>query len=323
MNKGINLGSLGVIAGGESIQPGQIALANEAAFNQSFLSQPMTDYAVGWKSKDEWLEKLLDFICPGVKTAHRFEYKVANNADEFAMVANDGDVRALFGEFKMVKTIGDIVNAKTFSKGLSTVIEKDTELPGEVEDKVAWLKKMCLKAELYRAVTLLESIATNTAKTWNADAQPDMDMLKAIDAFGDVVGIDANRCLMGTSAWVKRIGAYAAKAKSNFVPPATMNELAGFLGLDEVMGSKVRYTSGQGKNKIVSASKVLFFQGEAGASKDDPSTLKRFWTPEPTGGEWSVYVDEITNPKLKKITVAHTSNIVTTCSKGVQMLTIS
>lgn len=323
MSKGYNLASLGIMEAGSVIGPGQVALANEGAFGKSFFSQPMTNYAIGWKTEDKKLENLLEFIAPGVRTARRFEYKKANNADEFALIADGSDVRALFGEFKMVQTIGDIVNAKTVSKGLTTVIEKDNEQPHDVKDKIKWLKKLLIKAEIYRAMTLLAAAATNTAKTWNKDARPDMDLMAAIDAFGDKVGVDANRILMGTSAWMKRIGAYQAGARSNFVPPATLKDLADFLNVDEIFKSSQRYTSGDDRAKLVAANKVFIFAGERGASLDDFSTIKRFWSPDEGGGEYAVFIDDQTSAKLKKVTVCHTSQIATTCATGVQSLTIS
>lgn len=319
--RSFSLSPLGILAGAPQV--GKVTLANENAMAASFLSQPLTDYATGWKSQDGKLEALLDFLAPGVRVAPRFEYKVANNNDEFAMIADDKDVRALFGEYALVKTIGDTVQSKTVSKGLTTVLEKDTEMPGDREAKVAWLKRMLLKAECFRAFTLLNAAATNTAKTWNNTATPDVDLMAAVTAFGDAVGVDANRILFGSTAWQKRFSAYAAKAASNMVPPSTVQGLADLLAVDGCLVSSERYTSGNGKAKLVSAATVLVFAGQANASQDDFSTVKRFWTPKAGGSEYVTYVDETTNPELVKITVAHRSQIATTCSTGVQKLTIS
>lgn len=318
--KGYDLGFLGICPAGQG-GVGKVALANEAALNASFLSEPLSDYATGWRSDEGQLEAELDFLAPAVKVARKFEYFKGNNKDVFAMIADGGDVRALFGEFEQVKTIGETVDSHTVSKGLTTVIEKDSEMPGDREAKVAWLKKLLLRAEIYRAFVLLNTAATNTAKTWNGSATPDLDVLKAITDFGDVVGIDANRVLMGATAWQKRIGAYQAQDTKNFVPPATVDGLAAFLAADVMIG-KSRYTNGSGKSRITSANTVLVFQGEKNASKDDPSTIKRFWTPENGSKEYGVYIDE-TNAKLVRITVAHQSQIVLTYGEGVQKLTIS
>lgn len=324
MNK-YSLESLGIVESGK-LAPGRVALANEHAFNAAFLSRPLTDYAIGWKTEDNKLEELLEFIAPGVRVPRKFEYRVGNNADAFAAVADGSDVRSLYGEYKLVKTTAGTTNGKTVSKGFSTVLERDEEreVPNAREGKVAWLKRMLLRAEVIRAVSLLNTAATNSAKTWTGSngSLPDTDLMAAIDAFGDAVGIDANRVLLGSSAWTKRIGAYASKEAKNFVPPATLQGLADFLGVEKVVKSSERYTTGSGKAKLVTADCAFVFMGMAGATSEDPSTLKRFWTPK-EGGEWVVYVDEKYSDELIKITVAHTSQIALTCSTGVQKLTIS
>ena len=324
MNK-YSLASLGIVESGK-LAPGRIALANEGAFNAAFLSQPLTDYAIGWKTEDNKLEELLEFIAPGVRVPRKFEYRVGNNADAFAAVADGSDVRSLYGEYKLVKTAAGNTNGKTVSKGFSTLLERDEEreVPNAREGKVAWLKRMLLRAEVIRAVSLLNTAATNSAKTWTGSngTLPDTDLMAAIDAFGDAVGIDANRVLLGSSAWTKRIGAYASKEAKNFIPPATLQGLADFLGVEKVIKSSERYTTGSGKAKLVTANCAFIFMGMAGATSEDPSTLKRFWTPK-EGGEWVVYVDEKYSDELIKITVAHTSQIALTCSTGVQKLTIS
>ena len=320
-----SLESLGIVESGK-LAPGRVALANEGAFNAAFLSQPLTDYAIGWKTEDNKLEELLEFLAPGVRVPRKFEYHVGNNADAFAAVADGSDVRSLYGEYKLVKTTDDTANGKTVSKGFSTVLERDEErdVPNAREGKVAWLKRMLLRAEVIRAMALLNTAATNSAKTWTGSngTLPDTDLMAAVDAFGDAVGIDANRVLLGSSAWTKRIGAYASKEAKNFIPPATLQGLADFLGVEKIFKSSERYTTGTGKSKLVTADCAFIFMGMAGATSEDPSTLKRFWTPK-EGGEWVVYVDEKYSDELIKITVAHTSQIALTCSTGVQKLTIS
>ena len=320
MSKIYDLSSLGIAPAGRG-GVGVVSLANEDAMDASFLSEPLSDYATGWKSEDGLLEKELDFMAPGVKVPRKFEYFKGNNADQFAMLADGSDVRSLYGEFSMVKTIDDTVDCHTVSKGFMTILDKDSEMPGDREEKVRWLKRLLMKAEIFRAWGLLNTASTNTAKTWGSSSTPDKDIMDAMVAFGDVVGIDANRILFGSTAWIKRFGAYQAQDTKNFVPPATAEGLGALLSAD-VFVSKSRYTSGTGKARIVSANTVLLFQGEKNASKDDASTCKRFWTPENGNNEYAVYVDE-RHPKLVRITVAHQSQIVATYGNGVQKLTIS
>ncbi|MBQ6103010.1 MAG: hypothetical protein IJL06_04995 [Kiritimatiellae bacterium] len=309
--------------------PGQVGLANEAAFDAAFLSQPLTQFAVGTggNKREEALQKLLDFIAPSVKVPRRFEYRVANDKADFAVEEADGDVRALYGEFKRVMAHGEVVNSKTLSKGLETVLDKDAiaEVPGLEEQKVRWLKCMLLRAEVIRAFTLLAGAATNAAKTWSAAAgDPDNDALAAVLAGGTAKGLDPNRALYGITAWQKRLLSLGAKnTAAGFAGfGMTPDGLANWLGIDAAMVSRERYQTGSGKAQLTTAGTVLFFNAQDGASPEDPSNIKRFESPEDGGGYWAVYRREITS-KLVGITVAHKSKIALTSSTGIQKLTIS
>jgi len=323
MNKGYNLGQFGIIDASAPLTVGRVGLANEGAFADTFLSQPLTQYAVNASEATKDLEALLDFIAPKVRVSRRFEYRKADGGDQLAMFADNADVRALYGEFATVKTIGDIVQAKTVSKGLSTVIEKDTELAGDLEAKVTWLKRMLIKTEIYRAYTLLASTAgTTVSKTWGNAAAPVADILAQLDAVGDAHGVNANRVLFGATAWQKYVGSVLSHAAGTIVP-VDLKGLAAILGIDECRVSTERYTSGSGKSKVCTTDNVIVFCGQKMPSTEDPSTMKQFWSPVAGGGEWAVYVDEVTNPALKKITVCHNSQVAVTASGAAKKLAIA
>ena len=67
---------------------------------------------------------------------------------------------------------------------------------------------------------------------------------------------------------------------------------------------------------------MLAFNAYAGATPEDPSNIKRFWSPEFGGDEWAVWVQDKSS-HLKWITVSHKSNIILTSSLGVQKLTVT
>src|SRR5688572_4255776 len=56
--------------------PGVVCLANEARFTSSFASEPLTAFTVGWTDANN-IEKTLDFLCPPIQVARRFEFKKA------------------------------------------------------------------------------------------------------------------------------------------------------------------------------------------------------------------------------------------------------
>lgn len=306
---------------------GQIALANEASFNAQFLSEPLTQYAVGWTSDNRALEKLLDFVAPQVPVSRKFQYKTANNAKEFLALEESEDIRAMGGEFKRIEARGDIVNARTYSKGLATLIDLDEEdaEEGLEERKVAWLRKILLRMEIRRAITLLSTSATNANKTWGGGGgtDPDMDLTEMLLAGGDSSGIDPNRILMGKAAWQKRVRALRGMDNAGGFASAAMTPeaLAGFLAADEVMVNKERFQSGSSKANLAGSNIVLGFMAEAGQSKDDPSNIKRFVSSQ-DGGPFRVYRQELTS-HLILISVSHYSNIVLTSNLGLRKLTIS
>lgn len=320
-----NLATIGISDGSAGI--GRAVLANEAAFNATFFSKPLTDFAVGFKSDEKKVDDLLAFLAPKVRTTRKFQYKVADNADAFAVVSDDSDARALGGQFKTVATTGNIVDSHTVSKGLSTVVDRDDleENPNALEEKVAWLMLLLKRADALRAWTLLANGATNTAKTWSAEeGTPDQDLLEKIDAAGDSLGFNPNRILFGSTAWQKRLLCLGSKNTAGGFAGYSLSPdaLAQFLAVDKVMVSSERYTSGTGKAKIVGAAIALMFTGSDSASTEDPSNAKTFWSPVMGGGEYAVFKDE-TQAEFVKVTVMHKSQIVLTNTLGMQKLTIS
>lgn len=326
---GFNLAQLGIVGDSDKAAPGQVALANESSFNNSFLSSPLTAYAVGWQSDRRALETLLDFLAPPVQTARRFEYKVANNTQAFAAEEKERDVRALYGEFAQIKPAGENISSKTLSKGLSILLELDeiSENPGLEEVATASLLRMLYRAEILRAVALLSSVAINVSKTWGTGTtvDPDMDLLGVLTAMGDDGGLNPNRICFGQTAWQNRVRALRANNTPGGFANASMTpqNLADFLAVDDVAVCRERYATGSGKSGLVTNNLVFLFNAQNGASKDDPSNIKRFWSPEDGGGGMFKVFAQDTSSHLRRITVSHRSNIVITSNLGIGKITVA
>src|SRR4051794_31861009 len=195
-------------------QPGHIYLANEARFTTAFFSEPLTQYATGWKDPND-LEALLDFIAPSVQVGRRFEYKQAVNAEAF--LTDTDDARAIESDFKRVEYKGSSVNDKTTNRGLTIRLDLDAiSVANYRELYTARLLQRLLRSELRRAVDTLVSGATNVAKTWDNSAgkDPDQDVLTEMIAAVNASGVPANRVLFGHSAWNKRLIAHRAQASA-------------------------------------------------------------------------------------------------------------
>ncbi|OYV49064.1 MAG: hypothetical protein B7X06_00040 [Verrucomicrobia bacterium 21-51-4] len=302
----------------------KITAANESRFSAAHYSEPLTAFTAGWKDNDE-LAKLLDFLAPTVEVGRRFEFKKANNAECF--LSEDDDVRAIGAAFKRVEYSGESVNEKTLNKGLTIRVDHD-DIVGDSwrERYVHMLLQRLYRNEVRRAVDALVALdTTSTAKIWAGAtaSNPEGDVLEAILAAGDAMGVEPNRALFGRGAWQLRHQLYANGQTASAFAGLGMNpmQLASTLGLDDVRVSKERYQqSGQtGKTRLMS-DKVILFHARNVLDKDDPSNLKRFVTPT-EGGLFRVYLDE--QCKYTDITVEHYSNIVTTSTLGVKCLNVS
>lgn len=295
-------------------RPGEIYLANEARFTASNFSQALTAYSTGWKDTND-IQATLDFIAPPVPVNRRFEFKKATNTEEF--LSETDDVRAIGSPFKRVEFTGATTNEKTYNKGLTIRIDKDDMLDGDEERATMRLKTRLLRNELRRAMTLLLAIDNSgTAYVWGASGTPDNDVLARIDAAGDASGINPNRVIFGTAAWLLRQSSYAAQDKAGAFAGlnATLAEVATRLGLSG--GGRIsteRYqSSSSAKSKVIGSYFVVFY-GEDGVGKDDPTNMKRFLTPVGDGG-LRVYREE--HDKWIDISVEHYSNVVVTSTVG-------
>jgi len=307
------------------IAPGQLCLANESRFNATFFSEPLTAYATGWREPND-LEALLDFIAPPVQVGRRFEYKKGDNSESFLI--DTDDVRAIGADFKRVEFKGSSQNDKTLNRGLTLRIDLDMagEMPNWRELHTARLVQRVLRSELKRALDLIITNAANTAKTWDTTAgkDPDQDILNELIAGVDAAGVRPNRILFGEIAWHKRLLAHRAQASAGGYASAglTPGELAGFLGVEGVRVSRERYQSAvAAKTKIV-PDVVVMFTGQDGATPEDPTNAKRFWSAVEGGGKFRVYEQAI-SAKVIDLTVEHYSNTLITSSAGLRKLTIT
>lgn len=322
-NMKINLGLLGIAPAAD--RNGRIGLANEAAFADSFLSQPLTEYIVGWLPSQQELLDTLEFVAPEVRAARRFEFRVRNKKGDFLAAENDEDVRALYSEFKRISQTGEIVNSKTLHKGLSRLIDGDEvrDDPMIEESAVAQLTCALLRAEILRGIIVLDGAATSEGKTWSTGADADLDLLEMLTAGGDAAGIDPNRLLFGRSAWQNRVKGLRALETAGGFASAGLSpaDLAAWLGIDGAKISKERYQAGSGKAALVTNNIILGYNAHSGAGRDDPSNIKRFVTLS-EGGQFRVHRREL-GSGLIEITVSHYSNIVLTSSQGIRKLVIA
>lgn len=330
MNFKYSLAPLNIVPDAKSINPGQVALANSELMSDTTFSEPLTSYAVGWRTDDGYLESLLETVAPKVMVSDMFQYFVDDNPAAFAAIEDGSDIRALEGEFKLVTSHGTRVTETTLSKGLTTLIDR-TMLksdPNLINKKVAWLKRILMRAEILRSVKALNAAATNTAVTWggNGGTQPDMDLSAMIQAGGDSAGFDPNRIVMPASVWRQRALAYGSVNTAGAFAgySQTPETLADWLAIDRVYVSRERYGNGvaTAKKPILGTNVALAFNAMDGASVQDPSNIKRFCSPEFGGQDWGVWINDKSS-HLIWITVSHRSIIAITSNLGIRKLTVT
>ena len=126
------------------------------------------------------------------------------------------------------------------------------------------------------------------------------------------------------TAWNKRVLAFRSQNVAGAYASAqlTPEQLAGLLSVEKVWISKERYQSGTTTKSKVLGDVVIGFYGEDGAQLEDPTNLKRFWTPVQGGGKMRVYVQQV-SAKLVDVSVEHYSNVVSPTNLGMFILSIS
>ena len=315
---------------GERFDPGKhqagIYLANEDLLAQTHFQEGITDYLVGWNESQD-IDATIDAIAPPVQVGRRFEFHKSDDSEAF--LSEDDDIRAINAEFKRVDYKGDVETSRTLNKGLTERIDKDRISGNTTVDQMAERSSTRLlsrlsRNEARRCMTTLLSLDSGTAKTWGSTQDPDGDMHSLLESAADEAGIYPNTVKIGSSAWSKRFLGYRAQDNagaysSSMLTPA---QLADLLGVDSVQIVKERYSTKKGgtKAKLLGDYVVAAFV-EPTPGMDDPSNLKRFWSPTDQGGRYAVYVEE--HPKFIDVTVEHYSVLIATTTVGAKRYNIS
>lgn len=318
--EGWNLRPILADAGPNANPVGQICAANEARFTSTHYSEPLTAYTTGWRDPEN-LDVLIEDLFPAVRVGRRFEFKAATNAEAFLSEADD--TRAIGSAFKRVEYKGSTVNDKTLNKGLTIRVDHDDEVGDDWRQRYTdLLMQRLLRNDLRRGIAIVDAAATNAAKTWNSSSNPDGDVRTALKAGTETVGMRGNVALYGEAAFDLRLDVYEAQDTpyAGRAAGMTLDQLAQKYMVDKVRVVKARYQSSASAKTAIVPSVVYTYIAIPGATKDDPTNVKRFVTPT-ASGKFRVYVME--HEKFTDISVEHYSNIVATSSLGVRKLTCS
>ncbi len=311
---------------GDNNAAGVLYLANASRFTEGNFSEPLTTYGLGWNDEDD-LQGLLAFIAPDVPVPRKFEFSKATNSEMFLIETDD--LRGIGSDFKRVEYTADKQVSRTINKGLTFRADRDNideENQPDWEQRItARLINRLRRNDIRRGYILLSAACTNAAKTWSdgaTDKDPDTDIDETIDLFGDGAGMEANRVLIGRTAWRSRRKGYGIQATSaGFNHPATPEQLGAELGV-MVRISKERYQStSTAKAKITTAVEVNTYRAESNQMPDDPSSIKRFVSN--AGGVGMRVFRQDVGLKFVDITVEHYSQVIICSTLGLRKLTVS
>jgi hypothetical protein len=320
---------------GGGYRDGQVFFANDSRFLETYFSEPLTNYAVGWRDPND-IEATVNFVAPPVTVGRRFEWKAAVNSEEFLSEVVD-DQRAIGADFKEVKYTGTDVTDKTLNRGLTIIVDLDNVVGTNWQNqKVAKLLRRLYRNRLRRAISAIDAASVSNAYVWNAQpinpavvpVNPDQDVRNELIAGTNISGIRPNRVLYGDTAFNQRMAAYGAQnnpAGFTGYTGEALESVAAALMVDKVMISKERYQStGTAKSEIVGSSVYGWF-AEDGVDTEDPSNIKCFvsaFDEEQGGGLVRVYVQQISS-KLVAVTTEMYEKIVVTYSGGIRKLIVS
>ena len=105
-------------------QSGITLASNDANFDATYLSEPLTEF-VADTPDEEGLDTILEAMAPSVPVGRSFTYLVADNTAQFQAMLNDEDRREIGGEFATIRPKGTQTNGRTANKGLTMILDND------------------------------------------------------------------------------------------------------------------------------------------------------------------------------------------------------
>lgn len=304
---------------------GVITELNADLLTEGTYREALTTYAVGFR-QGNYLNDL-EILAPGVQVARRFDYKVFENFEAFLSELSD-DLRATGADFKQVEYTAEEVSGKTLNRGLMLCVDADQvrENPNWEQQYTGMLTARLVLNKLRRAIALLSAAASNDAKTWDTTAgkDPDQDVMTSIQAAHDTSGVRPNRVAFGPTAWTKRALAHRAQNSAGGFASASLTEqaLAALLGVETVLRQEARYSTSTTAKTAVLANLVLLYNALSGATVEDPSNIKGFWSPCDNGQPLMVHRWDM-GPKKMCLAVEHYELTKITSTLGIRKLTIS
>lgn len=315
------------IADGQ-MRNGEIYLANDNRFTESTFSQPLTTYAVGGWAQNNLDATLTALVGTPVLAPQRFTYKVFSNVEAFRSGSTEEDRRAIGSEYKAATLTNSEASGELVDRGLIMALDKRQLQDGiwTEQKAVDYLLTRLKINQIRRAHALLVASATNTAKTWLSTftKDPDTEILTEVQAYHTATGIYPNTVVLGKSAALGRLQQHRNQATAGAFAGAQMSyaELATMLGVRSVSQIDSAYQSSATAKTVVGNSIVLVHHREESGLGMDPSNIRYFYGPTPSGQRVTAFRYEVGSSQVV-VGVQHYELMVIPYTGGIRTLTIS
>jgi hypothetical protein len=309
---------------------GQITVANSAQNYAASLAQDVQGYLAGIPSSDESI--MLEALFPGLPTNKFFQFAKAD--DEFYLTeADDSDIRAAGASFKKISFRGTTVTDATVQKGLTMRVDHQTlpmvngsVVPGWQNRYANALKNRLIRVDIVRGLSVVDAASTNVAITFSAATNPDGLLRAQTQLTRTAMGMMPTHAVIGNASWQGRQDAYEAAARANtgVANHADYDEakLARYLRVGKVViqdGIK-QLTKGGAKSDQLGLVNYSYCATDSPII-EDPSNVKRAFSPVMGGGEWAVAIQE--HAVFTDITVWHESKIFIPITSGIRKTTVT
>jgi hypothetical protein len=309
---------------------GAITVANSAQNYAGSLAQDVQGYLAGVPSTDDM--NLLEVLFPGIQTNDFFQF--AKEDDEaFLTEADDSDIRGVGASFKRVAYRGTNVAATTVQKGLTMRVDHKTlpkvngvVVPGWENRYAAALRNRLVRVDIVRGIAVVHAASTDAAVTFSGATNPDGLLRTMVQAGRTASGLLPTHVVFGNLAWQGRLDSYENATRVNHAMANhagySMEALARYLGVQKVvLCDGVKQTAKGGTKADMLAGFCYGYSALASPIMEDPSNIKRAWSPVTGGGEWAVAIQE--SSVYTDITVWHESLIFAPITTGIRRVTVT
>ncbi len=307
---------------------GHITVSNATQNYAGSLAQDVQGYLAGLPAGDE--QKALDALFPGIQTNDFFQFAKADD-EAFLTEADGSDIRLQGASFKRVQYKGTTVTAATQQKGLTMRVDHKTLpkiggviVPGWENRFAAALKNRLLRVDRARGILVLDAASTTGgSKTWDGTTNPDGDLRAMVQLTRVSNGQMPTHCILGNAAQQKRCDSYEAAARVNHSmqnhASYSMEELAAYLNVGKVvLEAGIKQTlKGATKTDVMGLLAYSYTSNDS-PLMDDPSNIRRAWSPVKGGGEYAVAIQEMS--VYTDITVWHESLFFTPYTAGIRKI---